>query len=80
MLVSRSRERDRRRRQSEGPEKTTRGGGEWKSIKIPPGNLTYIPKSIRRLSLLTRPRPHSYIKVIDARNQARNRSENTERY
>jgi hypothetical protein len=24
----------------------TRGGGEWEPIKIPPGNLTYIPESV----------------------------------
>jgi hypothetical protein len=29
---------------SEGPEKATRGGGEWEPIKIPLGNLAYIPK------------------------------------
>jgi hypothetical protein len=37
-----------------------RSGGECESIKIPRWNLTYIPKSTRRGSLLTPSRPHSY--------------------
>jgi hypothetical protein len=36
------------------------------------GNLAYIPKSTRRSSLLTRPRPHSYSTAVDSRNWARN--------
>jgi hypothetical protein len=56
---------DRRRR----PE-----GGEWERIKISCRNLTYISKSTRRPSLLTRPRPHSYSKVIDLQNRVRNRN------
>jgi hypothetical protein len=56
---------DRRRR----PE-----GGEWEPIKIPYRNLTYILKSTRHPSLLTRPRPHCYSKAIDLRNQVRNRN------
>jgi hypothetical protein len=55
------------------------GGGEWESIKIPRRNLTYIPKSARRPSLLTRPRPYSYSKAIDLWNRVRNRSRNTNR-
>jgi hypothetical protein len=54
----------------EGPEKATRGGGgEWEPIKIPRGNSTYIPKSIRCRSLLTRPKPHNYRKTIGHRNR-----------
>jgi hypothetical protein len=60
---------DRRRR----PE-----GGEWEPIKILLENLAYIPKSTRRPSLLTRPRPHSYSTAIGPQNQARNCSRNTE--
>jgi hypothetical protein len=45
-----------------------RGGGEWEPIKIPQGNLTYVLKSIRHPSLLTRSRPHSYSKSIGPRN------------
>jgi hypothetical protein len=63
---------------SEGPEKATRGG-EWEPIKIPLGNLAYIPKSIRRPSLLSRSRPHSYSKAVGPRNRARNHSGITER-
>jgi hypothetical protein len=62
----------------EGPEKATRGGGgEWEPIKIPRRNLAYIPKSTRRPSLLTRPRPHSYNKAIGLQNRVRDRSGNT---
>jgi hypothetical protein len=58
---------------SEGPEKATRGGGgEWESIKIPRWNSAYVPKSTRRPSLLTRPRPHRYRKAINPQNQVRN--------
>jgi hypothetical protein len=39
-------------------------GGEWEPIKIPRRNLAYIPKSTRRPSLLTLPRPHSYSEAI----------------
>jgi hypothetical protein len=39
----------------EGPEKATRGGGEWEPIKIPRRNLAYIPKMTRRPSLPTGP-------------------------
>jgi hypothetical protein len=49
-------------------------GGEWEPIKIPRRNLAYIPKSTRRPSLLTRPRPHSYSKAIGLQNWVRNRS------
>jgi hypothetical protein len=35
-------------------------GREWEPIKIPHRNLAYIPKLIRRPSLLTRSRPASY--------------------
>jgi hypothetical protein len=58
---------DRRRR----PE-----GGEWEPIKIPRGNLAYIPKSTRIPSLLTRPRPSSYRRAIGLRNRTKNCSEN----
>jgi hypothetical protein len=61
---------DRRRR----PE-----GGEWELTKIHHRNLAYIPKSTRCPSLLTRPRPYSYSEAIGRQNQARDRSENTER-
>jgi hypothetical protein len=57
----------------EGPEKVTRGGGggEWEPIKIPQVNLSYIPKSIRCPSLLTRSRSHSYRKAIGPQNRVR---------
>jgi hypothetical protein len=42
-------------------------------------NLTYIPESIRRLSLLTRSRPHSYSKAVDPWNWVRNHSKNMNR-
>jgi hypothetical protein len=45
-------------REDEGPEKATRGVGEWEPIQIPYQNLAYISKLTRRPSLLTRPRPH----------------------
>jgi hypothetical protein len=61
---------DRRRR----PE----GGCEWEPIKIPHRNLACIPKSTRRPSLLTRPRPHSYSKAVGPRNRASNHSGDTE--
>jgi hypothetical protein len=35
-------------------------GGEWEQIKIPHRNLAYVPKSIWRVSLLTRSRLRSY--------------------
>jgi hypothetical protein len=35
-------------------------GGEWEPIKIPRGNLAYIPKSTQRPSSLARPKPSSY--------------------
>jgi hypothetical protein len=64
----------------EVPEKATRGGGgEWEPIKIPRGNLVYIPNRTRRPSLLTQPRPHSYRKAIGPQNWVRNRSGNTNR-
>jgi hypothetical protein len=59
---------DRRRR----PE-----GGEWESIKILHWNLAYILNQTRRLSLITRPGPHTYWTVIGHRNRVRKRSENT---
>jgi hypothetical protein len=62
---------------AEGSEKATRGGGECESIKIPQRNLAYVPKSVQCPSLLTRPRPHSYSKVIGPQNRVRNRSGNT---
>jgi hypothetical protein len=40
-------------------------------------NLTYIPKSTGRSSLLTRPRPHIYSKAIGFQNWIRDRSGNT---
>jgi DNA-binding protein H-NS len=43
----------------EGPEKATRGG-EWKPIKIPRWNLSYVPNLTRRTSLLARSGQHSY--------------------
>jgi hypothetical protein len=52
-------------------------GVEWKPIKIPHRNLTYIPKSIRHPSLLTRLRPHIYSKSIGLQNWVRNHSGNT---
>jgi hypothetical protein len=61
----------------EGPEKTTRGGGEWEPIKILLENLTYIPKSTQNSSLLTWPRPPSYRQAIGLSNRARNCSGNT---
>jgi hypothetical protein len=61
---------DRRRR----PE-----GGEWESIKIPSRNSAYVPKLAQRPSLLTWPRPHSYIKVVGPRNRVRNLNGNTRR-
>jgi hypothetical protein len=61
---------------AEGPEKAIRGGGEWKLIKISHRNLAYISKPIRRPSLLTRLRPHSYNKAIGLQNQVRDRSGN----
>jgi hypothetical protein len=42
---------DRRRRPEEG---------ECEPIKIPRGNLTYVPNLTRHTSLLARPKPHSY--------------------
>jgi hypothetical protein len=54
-------------------------GGEWKPVKIPRGNSTYIPKLTRRPSLLTRPRPHSYRKSIGPRNRIRNSRRNINR-
>jgi hypothetical protein len=62
-----------RRRWPEG------GGGEWEPIKISWGNLAYIPKLIRCLSLLTRPRQHSYRQAIGPRIRARNHSRNMKR-
>jgi hypothetical protein len=47
------------------------GGGEWEPIKILYENLTYVPNSTRRASLLARPRPHSYRKAIDHQNRIR---------
>jgi hypothetical protein len=44
---------------------------EYEPIKIPQGNLGYILKSIRRVSLLARPRPHSYEEAISPQNQLR---------
>jgi hypothetical protein len=64
---------------AEGSEKVTRRGGEWESIKIPHGNLAYIPNRIRRPSLLTRSSSHSYSKTIGLRNRVRDRSGNTNR-
>jgi hypothetical protein len=64
---------------AEGSEKVTRRGGEWESIKIPHGNLAYIPNRIRRPSLLTRPSSHSYSKTIGLWNRVRDRSGNTNR-
>jgi hypothetical protein len=46
-------------------------GGEWEPIKISHQNLSYIPKSTRHVSLLARPRPHSYRKTIGPRNHVR---------
>jgi hypothetical protein len=62
----------------EGPEKATRGG-EWEPIKIPRGNLAYIPKSIWHASLIAQPRPPSYKKVIGPQNQVR-QTRNTAKY
>jgi hypothetical protein len=59
-----------------GLEKATRGG-EWEPIKKFLNNLSYILKLIRRPSLLTRPRPHSYSKVIGLQNRVSHRSGNT---
>jgi hypothetical protein len=60
----------------EGLEKAIRGG-EWKSIKIPHRNLTYIPKSTWCTSFVTRSRLSSYRQAIGPRNQVRNRHGNT---
>jgi hypothetical protein len=54
-------------------------GGECEPIKIPRGNSAYIPKSTRRLSLLTRSKPYSYSKSIGPWNRVSNRSGNMNR-
>jgi hypothetical protein len=46
-------------------------GGEWEPIKIPQGNLTYVPNRFQRASFLTRPRPHSYWTTIGPQNRVR---------
>jgi hypothetical protein len=51
---------------------------ECEPIKIPWGNLAYIPKWTRRSSLLTRSRPYNYRKAIGPRNQIRNHQNTTE--
>jgi hypothetical protein len=61
---------DQRRRQK---------GGEWESIKIFRGNMTYIPNQTKRVSLLTRSRPHSYQKTIGPQDRVRNHSRNMNR-
>jgi hypothetical protein len=33
--------------------------GEWKPIKIPRNNMTYVLKLTQHISFVTRPRPHS---------------------
>jgi hypothetical protein len=38
--------------------------GKYESIKIPRGNVAYVPKSIRRGPLLTPSRPNSYQEAI----------------
>jgi hypothetical protein len=53
--------------------------GEQEPIKIPNKNLAYILKSTRCPSLLTRPRPYSYNKIVGPQNQVRNHSENPNR-
>jgi hypothetical protein len=59
--------------ESEGPDKATRGGGgEWEPIKIPRGNLAYIPNQTQRASLLTWPMPRSCRRAIGPRNPVRN--------
>jgi hypothetical protein len=58
----------------EGPEKAIRGGGgggEWESIKIPRGNLTFVSNLIRRASLLARSRAHNYRKASGPQNWVR---------
>jgi hypothetical protein len=49
------------------------GGFEWESIKIPCGNLAYVPKATRCTSCLTQTRTHSYWKAIGPRNLVRQR-------
>jgi hypothetical protein len=58
---------------SEGPEKATRDreGGELESIKIPRGNLAYVPNLTWRASLLAQPIPHSYRRAIGPQNWVR---------
>jgi hypothetical protein len=51
--------------------------GEWEPIKILRENLVYVTNLTQRASLLARPRPHSYRKVICSQNQIR--KTNTER-
>jgi hypothetical protein len=51
----------------EGPEKATRGEGEWEPIKIPQRNFAYVPKLTQRASLLTRSRLLSYRQATSLR-------------
>jgi hypothetical protein len=50
---------------------------EWmRANKNSSRNMAYIPKSTRRPSVLTWPRPHSYSKAIGLQNRVRNRNGN----
>jgi hypothetical protein len=57
----------------EGPEKATRGGGEWESIKILMQELTYVPSSNPKVKTLQESDKHTNqqrrndsLKVINA--------------
>jgi hypothetical protein len=55
----------------EGTEKATRGGGEWESIKISRGNLSYVPNQTQCISLSTWSIPRSYERATSPQNRVR---------
>jgi hypothetical protein len=60
--------------ETKGSKKATRGDEWGEPIKIPWGNLVYIPNWIIHISLLTRSRQYSYWTAIGPRNRVKNHS------